>query len=82
MDGKIVGFRGQKVPTATGADPEIVQCLESALEQARRGEIEALLAMTVHGNDPVRMRVVNNRGRRHELVASLIYLVLGRRSWM
>jgi ABC-type methionine transport system permease subunit len=54
MGGKIIGFRGQKVPTATGADPEIVRWLEDALEQARRGEIEALLAVTVHGNDLVR----------------------------
>jgi ABC-type methionine transport system permease subunit len=75
MDGKIIGFRGQKVPTATGADPEIVQWLEDVLEQAKRGEIEALLAVTVHGNDFVRTQVINNRGRRHELAASVVYLI-------
>ena len=75
MEGEVIGLRGQKVPTSSGADPEIVQWLESALEQARRGEIEAMLAVTVLGNAVVRTRVINNRGRRHELTASIVYLL-------
>ena len=75
MDSKVIGLRGQKVLTTTGADPEIVEFLERLLEEARRGEIEALVVSTARGNSFVQTRTINNRGRRHELVASLVYLM-------
>jgi hypothetical protein len=69
---EVVGLHGV-TPLENGADPSVIEDLESILEMAKRGEVVAFAAVLVRPNKEIGTR---SRGDncRHFLVAGCEYL--------
>lgn len=70
----VVGLRDTSVPNEDGAYQEVVDILESTLEEARTGQIVAIGLVVIRPNKEIGAIARNPAGCRHFLIAGCEYL--------
>lgn len=71
----IIGLHGASPPLSNGANPDVIELLESTLADARRGEIVAIAIVAVQPNAEIRTLAPPLTHSRHMLIAGASFLL-------
>jgi hypothetical protein len=71
---KIVGLAGRAPPQPNGAEPDVIQMLEEALEKARSGDVVSVGLVLVSPRGLISPWWANPGAAAHYLVAGCEYL--------